>query len=65
MDPDAPSRQNPKAAQWLHWLVINVSGKRIIVTLDLIGYQTWKRTLRARTARFVTREKWEEDSIFL
>jgi phosphatidylethanolamine-binding protein (PEBP) family uncharacterized protein len=27
MDPDAPSRQNPKAAEWLHWLIINISGK--------------------------------------
>jgi hypothetical protein len=27
MDPDAPSRQNPKAAQWLHWLVVNLSGE--------------------------------------
>jgi hypothetical protein len=27
MDPDAPSRQNPKAGEWLHWLIINISGK--------------------------------------
>ena len=23
-DPDAPSRWNPKFAQWRHWLVVNV-----------------------------------------
>lgn len=26
LDPDAPSRQDPKFAQWLHWLVVNASG---------------------------------------
>ena len=26
VDPDAPSRKNPRAAQWLHWIVINVDG---------------------------------------
>ena len=28
VDPDAPSRDNPTAAQWLHWLVVNIPGKR-------------------------------------
>jgi phosphatidylethanolamine-binding protein (PEBP) family uncharacterized protein len=28
MDPDAPSRQNPKAGEWLHWLILNISGKQ-------------------------------------
>ena len=27
VDPDAPSRENPSAAQWNHWLVTNVDGK--------------------------------------
>jgi len=26
VDPDAPSRDNPTAAQWLHWLVVNIPG---------------------------------------
>jgi len=26
VDPDAPSRDNPRAAQWNHWLVTNVEG---------------------------------------
>merc|ERR1712235_8689 len=29
VDPDAPSRQDPKAAQWLHWLVVNVPGENM------------------------------------
>jgi hypothetical protein len=24
VDPDAPSRENPKYAQWLHWMVTNI-----------------------------------------
>ena len=27
VDPDAPTRDNPTAAQWLHWLVVNIPGK--------------------------------------
>jgi len=26
VDPDAPSRKNPRAAQWLHWILTNVQG---------------------------------------
>ena len=26
VDPDAPSRKNPRAAQWLHWILANVEG---------------------------------------
>ena len=33
VDPDAPSRQDPRAAQWLHWLVVNIPGR----------YQTFTR----------------------
>ena len=38
MDPDAPSRQNPKAAQWLHWLVVNVSGDEFIILLRIVAH---------------------------
>ena len=27
VDPDAPSRKNPRAAQWLHWILTNVDGE--------------------------------------
>ena len=33
VDPDAPSRDNPTAAQWLHWLVVNIPGRREILGL--------------------------------
>ena len=26
VDPDAPSRANPKAGEWHHWLVVNIPG---------------------------------------
>eukprot|EP00033_Pygsuia_biforma_P000478 GCRY01000564.1.p1 GENE.GCRY01000564.1~~GCRY01000564.1.p1 ORF type:complete len:166 (+),score=20.08 GCRY01000564.1:68-565(+) len=26
VDPDAPSRSNPTAAEWLHWVVVNIPG---------------------------------------
>ena len=29
VDPDAPNRADPKAAQWLHWLVVNIPGKSL------------------------------------
>ena len=29
VDPDAPSRDDPKAAQWLHWLVVNIPGDKL------------------------------------
>ncbi|XP_049851207.1 phosphatidylethanolamine-binding protein homolog F40A3.3-like [Schistocerca gregaria] len=29
IDPDAPSRSNPKNAPWLHWLVVNIKGSDI------------------------------------
>ncbi|XP_057666100.1 protein D2-like isoform X1 [Diorhabda carinulata] len=28
-DPDAPSRTNPKAREWMHWLVVNIPGSKI------------------------------------
>merc|ERR1719350_91919 len=29
VDPDAPSRKNPRAAQWNHWLVTNIEGSAL------------------------------------
>jgi len=37
VDPDAPSRKNPRAAQWLHWILTNVEGERLISGQDLSG----------------------------
>lgn len=37
VDPDAPSRKNPRAAQWIHWIVINVDGKTLLSGEDLRG----------------------------
>ena len=47
VDPDAPSRENPRAAQWNHWLVTNVDGeqllsKKIICKLYLLVGATLK-----------------------
>lgn len=28
-DPDAPSRESPKNAEWKHWLVVNIPGNKI------------------------------------
>ena len=28
-DPDAPSRAEPKAREWHHWLVVNIPGNKI------------------------------------
>jgi phosphatidylethanolamine-binding protein (PEBP) family uncharacterized protein len=39
-DPDAPSRQDPKNAEWLHWLVVNIPGSKIKegeVLADYVG----------------------------
>ena len=37
VDPDAPSRKNPRAAQWLHWILTNVDGERLLSGEDLTG----------------------------
>ena len=29
LDPDAPSRESPKNAEWKHWLVVNIPGNKI------------------------------------
>jgi len=37
VDPDAPSRENPSAAQWNHWLVTNVDGATLQTERELGG----------------------------
>lgn len=37
LDPDAPSRKDPKFAQWLHWLVVNVPGKDLTQKGDVLA----------------------------
>merc|ERR1712080_795662 len=37
IDPDAPSRKNPRAAQWLHWILTNVDGDQLLSGEDLVG----------------------------
>jgi len=37
VDPDAPSRKNPRAAQWLHWILTNVKGEHLLSGEDLVG----------------------------
>merc|ERR1711974_68514 len=39
VDPDAPSRKNPRAAQWLHWIITNVKGELLISGEELVGDQ--------------------------
>jgi len=29
VDPDAPSRENPKVREWRHWVVVNIPGKDV------------------------------------
>lgn len=29
LDPDAPSRANPKFGEWLHWLIVNIKGNDV------------------------------------
>ena len=38
-DPDAPSRGNPTAAEFLHWLVVNIPGKNVASGEVLQTYQ--------------------------
>merc|ERR1712226_599209 len=37
VDPDVPSRKNPRAAQWLHWIITNVKGELLISGEDFGG----------------------------
>jgi phosphatidylethanolamine-binding protein (PEBP) family uncharacterized protein len=37
-DPDAPSRQNPKNAEWWHWGIINIPGSDISKGDEVVGY---------------------------
>lgn len=38
IDPDAPSRENPKARNWLHWMVGNIPGNDIASGKTLAEY---------------------------
>ena len=38
VDPDAPSRDNPTAAQWLHWLVVNIPGEERNIGTKIISH---------------------------
>lgn len=38
VDPDAPSRQNPKYREYRHWLVMNIPGTSIDQGDEVIGY---------------------------
>ena len=38
MDPDAPSREDHKWRNWLHWLVVNIPGCRVAEGEHLFGY---------------------------
>merc|ERR1719184_12230 len=37
VDPDAPSRENPRAAQWNHWLVTNIEGSALAAGGEVDG----------------------------
>jgi ubiquitin carboxyl-terminal hydrolase L3 len=37
IDPDAPSREDPKFAQWLHWLAVNVPGSDLTQKGDVLA----------------------------
>ena len=37
IDPDAPSRANPKYKHWLHWLKVNII-KNINSGIEIVGY---------------------------
>ena len=37
-DPDAPSRCNPKFAQWRHWLVVNIPGTDVTQGETITAY---------------------------
>lgn len=47
IDPDAPSYDNPKFREWLHWLIVNIPGNKISsgeILADYRGPQPPKRT---------------------
>ncbi|KII67427.1 Phosphatidylethanolamine-binding protein F40A3.3 [Thelohanellus kitauei] len=37
-DPDAPSREDPKFREWLHWLVVNIPGDHVDQGEECFGY---------------------------
>lgn len=38
VDPDSPSRRDPKFREWNHWLVVNIQGGNINTGDDIIAY---------------------------
>lgn len=38
LDPDAPSKQSPRARNWLHWLVVNVPGNDLKSGTLIVDY---------------------------
>jgi len=39
LDPDAPSRKNPKFRSWLHWIVINIQSGRVKNGTEVVSYR--------------------------
>lgn len=40
VDPDAPSRKNPKNREWLHWMVVNIPALKRQTKLDPRGHHS-------------------------
>lgn len=38
VDPDAPSRRDPKLREWTHWLVVNIPGTDLNMGNVLVDY---------------------------
>merc|ERR1711973_227957 len=38
LDPDAPSRRNPKFGNWLHWVVVNLRNGDVDTGTDVVQY---------------------------
>ena len=38
VDPDAPSRADPKFREWVHWVTVNIQGSDVRTGEDLFGY---------------------------
>ena len=63
-DPDAPSRKDPKYREWVHWLVLNVSGNDIDkgdVVIEYVGSAPPKDTDLHRYCLFVYKQSSKID----
>lgn len=61
-DPDAPSRQNPKFREWLHWLVGNIRANDVDhgeVLADYVGAVPPKETGLHRYVLLLFRQQWK------